>query len=74
MLHTTMELYGTQYYKCYVSAREIDFCMEECSFSTRPCDDDVSNMCRALMQEYEMKTLANADETEQIYNFKAVVC
>ena len=67
MLHTTKELHGTQDYKCYVSAGEIDFCEEECSFSTCPCDDGVSNMCRALMQEYEMETTANADETEQIY-------
>ena len=43
----------------------IAFCMEECSFSTRPCDDDVSNMCRALMQGYEMETPANTDEAER---------
>ena len=41
--------------------------MEECTFSTRPCDDDFSNMCHDLMQEYEMETTANADKAEQIY-------
>ncbi|KAG5884206.1 hypothetical protein JTB14_030808 [Gonioctena quinquepunctata] len=45
------ELYGTRDYLFPISQDDIQICREECKYIEYPCDEDVYNLCKIIIEE-----------------------
>ncbi|KAG5892739.1 hypothetical protein JTB14_001110 [Gonioctena quinquepunctata] len=45
------ELYGTRDYLFPISQDDIQICKEECKYIEYPCDEDVYDLCKIIIEE-----------------------
>ncbi|KAG5880860.1 hypothetical protein JTB14_034269 [Gonioctena quinquepunctata] len=61
------ELYGTRDYLFPISQDDIPICKEECKYIEYPCDEDVHDLCKIIIQEKSLSLQNDSFKCVELY-------